>query len=152
MTEVTHAAQPILPFTRSITDRLTPFMEPGLRVTTGLLLVPHGFAKLFTDGALVGTGQFFESVGLTPGYELALLVALVEFFGGIFLALGLLTRPVAILIVGFLAQATLFHAGNGFLWTEGGYEYPLFWAVAALVFVVKGGGRYSLDRLVGREF
>lgn len=142
--------KPILPFTKTITDALSPYMEPLLRITTGALLIPHGWGKL--NGGLEGTGQFFESVGYTPGYELALLVALVEVVGGLALVLGLLTRPFAIAVAVFMAQAALFHAGNGFNWSNGGYEYPLFWMIAALFFAVRGGGKLSVDRLIGREF
>ena len=39
----------------------------------------------------------------------------------------------------------------GFFWTDGGYEYPLLWGIAALTFAIRGGGRYSLDALIGRE-
>ena len=43
------------------------------------------------------------------------------------------------------------HLPIGFFWTDGGYEYPLFWAVVALSYVIRGGGRYSADALIGRE-
>ncbi len=152
MSDTAYEAKPILPFTRPIAEAVQPFAEPLLRVTTGALLIPHGVGKLFTPGALEGTGQFFESVGLVPGYELALLVALVEFVGGILLIAGLLTRPVAVAIAVFMAQAVAFHSANGFMWTDGGYEYPLLWMVAALFFVIRGGGWLSVDRLIGREF
>ncbi len=145
-------AKRILPFTKPITDVLTPFMEPILRITTGLMLVPHGYGKLFNDGALEGTGQFFESVGFAPGYTWALAVALLEFVGGLMLAAGLLTRPVAVAVVVFMIQAVLFHSGNGFKWSDGGYEYPLFWAIAAAFFAVRGGGFLSVDAKIGREF
>lgn len=148
----TSTAKPILPFTRPLTDLLRPYAEPLLRVTTGALLIPHGYGKLFTEGALVGTGQFFDSVGLSPGYELALIVALIEFVGGIMLVLGLLTRPVAVAVAVFMAQAALFHSANGLNWSEGGAEYPILWMVAALYFAIRGGGRCSLDRVIGREF
>lgn len=133
-----------------VTDALSPYVDPVLRVTVGLLLVPHGYGKLF-GGGLQGTADFFASVGYEPAFLLALAVGLVEVFGGLMLALGLLTRPVAIAIAVFLFNAVLFHAANGFFWTDGGYEYPLLWAVAALVFAVRGGGRFSLDRAIGRE-
>jgi putative oxidoreductase len=151
MADTTTEPKPIIPFTKSITTALTPYTDPLLRIVTGALLMPHGYGKLF-GGGLEGTGQFFESVGLTPGYELALLVGIVEFFGGLFLVLGLLTRPVAIAVAIFLGQAVLFHIPDGFMWTNGGYEYPLMWFVAALILVVRGGGILSLDRLIGREF
>lgn len=151
MSDITTDTKRVIPFAKPITDSLSPYMEPLLRVTTGLLLVPHGYGKLF-GGGLEGTAQFFESVGFAPGYPFALFVALVEFFGGLALAAGFLTRPVAVLIVGFMAQATLFHAANGFMWSNGGFEYPLLWTVTALVFLVRGGGKLSVDRAIGREF
>jgi putative oxidoreductase len=152
MTDTTQDTKPILPFTKPLTEILSPFAEPVLRITTGALLIPHGYGKLFNEGALQGTADFFASVGFSPAYPLALAVALLEFVGGIMLVAGLLTRVVAVAVAVFMAQAALFHAGNGFLWNNGGYEYPLMWMVAALFFAVKGGGRFSVDRKIGREF
>lgn len=152
MSDTTEETKRILPFTKPLTDALSPFAEPVLRITTGVLLIPHGYGKLFNEGALDGTANFFESVGFAPGYPLALAVALLEFVGGIMLAAGLLTRVVAVAVAVFMAQAALFHAGNGFLWSNGGYEYPLFWMIAALFFAVRGGGALSIDRKLGREF
>jgi putative oxidoreductase len=43
------------------------------------------------------------------------------------------------------------HLPNGFFWTSGGFEYPLLWGIVALYFVVRGGGRYSVDTAIGRE-
>ena len=84
---------------------------------------------------------------------LAPFAGLIEFFGGLFLALGLLTRPVAALVVGLMGAAVLsVHLRAGFFWTDGGYEYPLFWGVVALSYVIRGGGAYSLDARIGREF
>jgi putative oxidoreductase len=84
---------------------------------------------------------------------MALVIGMIEFFGGLLLALGLFTRPVAALIAGMMAVAVVtVHLPAGFFWTNGGYEYPLFWGLVALSFVLRGGGRYSLDALIGREF
>jgi putative oxidoreductase len=137
-----------------ITAALSPLAEPLIRVTAGLLLVPHGAQKLFGwfgGYGLEATGQFFASkLGLPP--SLALLAGVIEFFGGLMLALGLATRVVAALVAGLMAVAvTQVHLGAGFFWTDGGFEYPLFWGIVALSFVIRGGGRYSLDRLIGYE-
>ena len=51
-----------------------------------------------------------------------------------------------------MATAVIQHFPRGFFWTSGGFEYPLMWAVAAFFFLVRGGGPYSLDRALGREF
>ena len=127
---------------------------PLVRITAGLLLVPHGAQKLFGlfgGYGLEATGQFFAAkLGLPP--SLALLAGLIEFVGGLMLAAGLATRVAALLVVGLMAVAVLHvHLGAGLFWTNGGYEYPLFWGIVALAFVIRGGGRYSLDALIGRE-
>jgi putative oxidoreductase len=129
--------------------------EPVVRVTAGLLLMPHGAQKLFGlfgGYGLEVTGQFFATkLGLPPA--LAAIAGAIEFFGGLFLALGLLTRPVAALVVGLMSVAVVsVHLGNGFFWTEGGFEYPLFWGIVALSYVIRGGGAWSLDAVIGREF
>jgi len=146
--------QPLIPALQTLTNLLTPFGEPLVRVATGLLLVPHGAQKLFGWFGSYGveaTGQFFATQLGLPA-SLALVTGLIEFFGGLMLAAGLLTRPVAALVFGLMAVATLqVHLSLGFFWTSGGFEYPLFWGLAALSFVIRGGGPYSLDALIGRE-
>jgi putative oxidoreductase len=147
-------AQPLIPALQSLTNLLTPLGEPLVRVATGLLLVPLGAQKLFGwfgGYGVEATGQFFATKLGLPA-SLALVTGLIEFFGGLMLAAGLLTRPVAALVFGLMAVATLqVHLSLGFFWTSGGFEYPLFWGLAALSFVIRGGGPYSLDALIGRE-
>lgn len=148
------------------TPRILPIMDPiynfadryadtAIRIVTGLLLVPHGAQKLFGwfgGYGLEATGQYFESVGMANGYQVALAAGLVEFVGGLALAFGFLTRISAAAAAILLGVALTIHLPNGFSWTSGGYEYPLMWTIFALYFWVKGGGKYSVDRLIGREF
>ena len=121
-----------------------------LRVPIGLILTAHGSQKLFAwfgGYGLDGTGQWMASVGLTPGFVMALLAGSAEFFGGILLILGLLTRPGAMIsAITMLVALFWVHWGNGFFLDTHGIEYALalLSASAALVFI--GGGRYSLDR------
>jgi putative oxidoreductase len=132
-------------------ERLSFLSYPLVRITAGLLLMPHGAQKLFGwfgGYGLTATGEFFGTqLGLQPGLLFALLAGLVEFFGGLALVLGLLTRPAALAVAVLMSVAALgVHLPNGFFWTSGGYEYPLMWGLIALALLLGGGGRYSLDR------
>jgi len=146
----------VIPTLKPVYASLSGLSEALVRVAAGAFLIPHGAQKLF--GAFGGygleaTGQFFQTqLGFANGYLAALGVGSVEVFGGLLLALGLFTRLAAGSIAVMLAVAAVtVHIGNDFFWTDGGWEYPVFWAIIALMFVVRGGGQYSLDRLIGRE-
>jgi len=145
---------PAIPALAPITEALSPFAEPLIRIAAGLLLLPHGAQKLFGwfgGYGIEATGQFFSAKLGLPA-SLALLAGLIEFFGGLMLAAGLATRLAAALVVGLMAVAVLrVHLGAGFFWTSGGFEYPLFWGIVVFAFVIRGGGRYSLDALIGHE-
>ena len=82
---------------------------------------------------------------MQPGVLFALLAGSVEFFGGLALVLGLLTRPAALAVTFMLGVALTVHTGNGFFWTSGGVEYPLLWALTAFGIFLRGGDRFSLD-------
>jgi len=148
------APQRVISALSPVYDALLPFGEPLVRVTAGALLLPHGAQKLFGLFGGYGvdaTGQFFAAkLGLPASF--ALLAGLIEFFGGLALVVGLGTRVVAALIAGMMAVAIVtVHLHNGLFWTSGGIEYPLMWGIVALSFVIRGGGRFSLDALIGRE-
>jgi putative oxidoreductase len=146
-------AKPLFAGIASITDAVSPFAEPLVRVTAGLLLVPHGAQKLFGwfgGYGIEATGQFFATKLGLPA-SLAVAAGILEFFGGLLLAAGIATRLVAALIFGVMAVAVIqVHLPAGFFWTDGGYEYPLLWGIVALSFVIRGGGRYSIDHLLAR--
>ena len=121
-----------------------------LRVGLGLALIPHGAQKLFGwfgGSGLEGPGQWMGSIGLQPGMLMAALAGSAEFFGGLALVLGLLTRPAAALTA-FTMLVAIFsvHSGNGFFMSNNGYEYGFVLLVASLSLLVSGGGRLSLDR------
>ena len=152
MTDST-GVQPIVPAAAGIYEPLKPYAYPFIRVVAGLFLAPHGYPKLFVAGRAEQTAGFFSKVGLEPALQLVYLVGTVEFFGGLLIALGLLTRPAAIGAAILLAVAAFkVHLANGFFWTAGGLEYPLMWCLLMLVIAVKGGGALSLDRRIGKEF
>jgi putative oxidoreductase len=137
----------------AIFNRLAPLGYPLVRVSAGLLLMPHGAQKLFGwfgGYGLTATGQYFATnLGMEPGILFALLAGLVEFFAGLALVLGLLTRPAALAVAVFMGVALSVHVPNGFFWTNGGVEYPLMWGLIALAIFLRGGDRYSLDARLG---
>jgi putative oxidoreductase len=98
-----------------------------------------------------GAAAFFEQTGYRPGPIWAILVGCTEVFGGLFLALGLLTRLACVPLLIFLLTAITYHQQFGFAWNNRGFEYPLFWAIVIFHFLVNGGGRYSLDAHLPRE-
>src|SRR5512132_1103342 len=104
-----NAAKPLVPALASVTKALSPYAEPLVRIATGLLLVPHGTQKLFGwfgGYGIAGTEQFFATkLGLPPW--VAVLAGLVEFGGGLLLALGLVTRVAAALVVGLMTVAII---------------------------------------------
>lgn len=114
-----------------------------LRLALGIMFIAHALLKylVFT---LPGTAAFFDSLGL-PGF-LAYLVFAAELVGGVLLVLGVYARAVALALVPMLLGALWAHAGNGWLFSapNGGWEYPAFLAVAALVQALIGDGAWAL--------
>ncbi|WP_374666812.1 DoxX family protein [Ramlibacter sp.] len=121
----------------------------ALRVPVGLIFVAHGAHKLFGwfgGYGLEGTGQFFGSIGLSPGYVMALLAGAAEFFGGLALVFGLLVRPAAAaLAFAMLVAVFAVHWSKGFFAAQGGYEYALALFAASVSLLFSGGGRLSAD-------
>ena len=115
----------------------------ALRVIAGLSLAfGHGIGKMPPSERFIA--------GVTEmGFPLPVLFAwaagLSEFVGGILLAVGLLTRPAALFI--FITMSVAFfirHAGDAF----GERELPMMFGAAALLFVLAGAGRFSLDAVL----
>lgn len=120
-----------------------------LRVPTGIILAAHGAQKLFGwfgGYGLEGTGQWMASIGLQPGFLMALLAGSAEFFGGLALLLGLLTRPAAIVsAITMLVALFSVHIGNGLFMSNNGYEYALTLFAISIALAIQGGGKLALD-------
>ncbi len=117
--------------------------------------MPHGLWKLFgiTGGTHADMVDYFVSLGLEPAELLVYAVGVVEFLGGILIAVGFLTRPAALAAATTTGVAALYaHLPLGFYVDNGGVEFSLLWAVVLLMFAVRGGGRFSVDAWLGREF
>ncbi len=126
-----------------------------LRVPVGLILAAHGAQKLFGwfgGNGLAGTAGWLSSMGMEPGLLMAILAGGAEFFGGLALVLGLLTRPAA-LIAAFTMLVAIFsvHISNGLFAADGGYEYALTLMVALLALAVQGGGAISMDKALSEK-
>lgn len=150
-TDHTPSPTPIVPPLARLYRPLEGLAWPMVRVTAGAFLIPHGWGKVFERG-LAANAEGFAAMGYEPGWLWGTAVALTELIGGLLLAVGFLTRPAALAVAVFMAVAVLQHWPNGFLWNNRGWEYPFFWGIVALAFVIRGGGRLSVDRAIGREF
>lgn len=120
-----------------------------LRIIAGVIFAAHGAQKLFGwfgGYGLEGTGQWMASIGLEPGVLMAGLAGSAEFFGGLLLIAGLLTRPVAVAL-GFtmvIAIATV-HWSNGLFMANNGYEFGLALLTISATLAIRGAGSFSID-------
>jgi putative oxidoreductase len=132
---------------------IAPLSYAFVRIVIALTFLPAGIDKMFEGGAGRIAAGNVAKLGFTPPLAWAWTVAGLEFFGAILLALGLFTRPIAFALAVELAVIAFgIMAARGLFWTTGGIEVALLMGLATIGFVIGGGGRYSLDRLIGREF
>ena len=152
MTTNVESQRLIVPAMAGLYDLGSTISYPLIRVVAGIWMVPHGARKLF-GGTIQGTADAFSKFGLEPALPLAYLVGAAEFFGGLLIAIGLLTRPAAAAAAIIMAIATFHvHLGNGFFWNKGGYEYPLMWMFLMIAIFLKGGGNLAVDNLLKKQF
>jgi putative oxidoreductase len=143
----------IIPALAPLHQRLAELAYPFIRLVCGAMLVPHGWQKFASPATQANMQALFEKLGFTPVGTLFWLVATLELAGGAMLAIGLLTRPVALLVGAELMVITFdVFWPNGFFAGQRGYEHTLLWGLVALAIAWRGGGRYSADRLIGWEF
>lgn len=147
-----------------IVPRLAPFYAHArivsyvlLRIAFGLTIMTHGVPKL-TGSAhgsmanpLQGSTNLIENVlGLPFAPQLAMLVALLETFGGLAVAIGFLTRLFAPMLAVQMAVICLV-LGPTYPWIDRGMEYPIILGFVALIIATHGGGAWSVDGRIGRE-
>ena len=128
-------------------NRLQPFALLVLRCVLGAIMIAHGYKKVF--GGFHGHQQFVGALGM-PVW-MAYLSTATEFFGGIAIVLGLVTRFVALAFLIEMAVAIVkVHWKNGFT-GQGGYEFPLALIAIAFCLMCYGGGPYGFNFGRGRS-
>ncbi len=131
-----------------IDGRTAPYAALLLRVSLGVMFIAHGLLKVMVF-TLPGTAAFFEQVGF-PGWS-AYVVTFAELIAGALLILGIQTRWVALATIPILLGAASVHWGNGWVFSapNGGWEYPVFWAVVLVVQALLGDGAHALKPSAG---
>ena len=124
----------------------------AIRIVVGIIFAAHGSQKLFGmfgGYGIAGTAQYMESLGLAPGHLMAILAGGTEFFGGLALIIGLLTRPAALGLT-FLSLVAIFsvHIHNGLFMTNNGYEFALALLGGSIAVLIEGAGKLSADRVI----
>jgi putative oxidoreductase len=143
------ATRLVFPGLRGFYDTVSPYSYTIMRFATGAIMVPHGIQKLFFGGAPVRQMIAFH---LWPPEAWAYLVGVNEGIFTLCLALGLFTRFMAAgLAIEMFVIAFFIQSKFGYFWTSRGNEFPLLLMVLAIAIFFRGGGRYSLDHLIGRE-
>ena len=122
----------------------------ALRIVLGIVMAAHGYQKLFTMG-IAGIQGGFTKMGVPLPMITAPLVAGLEFFGGLALIVGLLTRLTALgLVIDMLGAISFVHISNGFF-APRGYEFVLALMAASLSVALAGPGAFSIDGLLARK-
>jgi putative oxidoreductase len=147
----------VFPSLRRAYDRLAPSSDVLLRIAFGLMLMTHGVPKLLgrSHGSMAdpmaGSVHLIGNVLHLPAAPLiGWFIALLEGVGGLMLAIGFLTRPVAAMVLVQMLVISWILAPT-FPWIDRGFEYPLMLAFVALCLVARGSGGCSVDAWRGRE-
>jgi len=139
MAKLINALDPIANRTHTLTWTL-------LRVLSSLMFMTHGYAKLFGSNPqpFIGGMDFF---GINLGVNMLWIAAIIEFFGGALLVLGLFTRPVALLAAILMLMAYL-SAHLAWFPTLNNGELAAMYFVVFLALFSQGAGRISLDAML----
>ena len=141
----------LVPGMARLYEILAPLSYPLIRFSLGVFLIPHGYAKLFQDDAEAASRNFVN-FGWSYPLAWAYFIGALEFFGGIMLAIGLLTRVVAAAFVIEMSVISFGVLWPVWSWGRRGMEYALLMGIVSLAIMARGGGRCSVDHYIGREF
>jgi putative oxidoreductase len=142
--------RPLIPALSRVYPQAAEWGYVLLRATAGLMLIPHVWPKLMVGPAAVAANVMTRR-GVEPAIVAAYLAIIVEIAGAICITLGLFTRVVAALLAIEFLVIVKVHAVAGWGANVQGAEFPFLWLIVLVYIMVRGGGPYSLDRMVGRE-
>lgn len=126
-------------------DKLQPLGLLAMRIALGAVMIVHGYPKVT---GIHNVEKFFGSIGL-PWWS-AYLSAGAEFFGGILIIIGLLTRFFGLAqLIDMIVAIAKVHWKHGLV-GEGNYQLPLTLAALSLALIFFGGGPIALDATIGR--
>jgi putative oxidoreductase len=142
----------VFPALAGLYESCAPYSYAIMRFATGAILVPHGVNKILNT-PIAKFAPNIVAKGLPFPEALAYLTYFAESVAAVCLAIGLFTRLAAAMIgIEMMVIVILFQWQFGYFWTNRGYEFALLWALLCIAIFFKGGGRYSVDQLIGREF
>ncbi|MCG9595699.1 DoxX family protein [Vibrio sp. Isolate25] len=139
---------------KTLTESNAGYSALALRIPVGIIFMAHGAQKLFGwfgGYGLEGTGQWMASIGLGPGVLMAFLAGSAEFFGGLLILLGMLTRPASVALA-FTMLVAIFsvHFENGLFMANNGYEFGLALMAASISLALSGSGKAGLDQYIAK--
>jgi putative oxidoreductase len=141
----------IIPGLAGLYQAGSPYAYAFMRFATGAVLVPHGVQKVFF-GSLDTYTKMIGGKGMPLAALLAGLMFFTELVAAACLAIGLFTRAAAVMIwIEMSVIITVFLWPQGYFWTNRGIEFALLWWLLVTAIFFRGGGRYSVDRLIGKE-
>ena len=127
------------------------FAYAFMRFATGAVLAPHGIQK-FLFLPMTKFAPNIAGKGLPFPELLGYVTYFTESVVAICLAIGLFTRVAAAMIwIEMAVIITVFQWQLGYFWTNRGIEYALLWLLLCTAIFFRGGGRYSVDHLIGKE-
>ncbi len=140
----------VFPWAAAIYNRFLPCAYTLTRVSLGAIMMPHGYDKLFKNGAAATARNPVLHVFIDPVIG-AYFIGCVEFFGGLLLVLGLLTRFAAGAVAIQMFVISFFVLWPVWGWTNRGMEFAIFMMLIAISIFIRGGGPFSLDAKLPKE-
>ena len=139
------------PFLEKLYAILEPLAYPLVRVSLGAILIPHGYDKIFHGGYVNAARNAVFQIFGEPMIG-AYFIGLLEFFGGLMLIAGLFTRVIAAGVFIQMMVISFVVLWPNWGWSNRGMEFALFMGLIALAIAFRGGGAYSLDAKMKKEF